>query len=196
MVFVPTAKAPPKAGAKELSNNSLNLAYSGQHPCFGPNKFIQFCRQRGDEYGMSRKALPRKQAKVDAGHQCFSVVAQARAKILQRLISPRAIFKWKNLIEAVFRPLMARWILGLTRFSACLLRRLGLTQAKLEESTTCTPSCYGTNLTFAKLTCGLQRSHNLWKFQSPRIEWHHLDALVSSCPGRHRRGITLLHLTK
>ena len=43
IVFVPTAKAPPKAGAKEVSYNSLNLAYSGQHPCFGPNWFIQFC---------------------------------------------------------------------------------------------------------------------------------------------------------
>ena len=39
MVFVPTAKAHPKAGAKELSYSSLNLAYSGQHPCFGPNWF-------------------------------------------------------------------------------------------------------------------------------------------------------------
>ena len=37
IVFVPAAKAPPKAGAKELSYNSLNLAYSGQHPCFWPN---------------------------------------------------------------------------------------------------------------------------------------------------------------
>ena len=43
MVFVPAAKAAPKAGAKELSYNSLNLACSGQHPCFGPNWFIQFC---------------------------------------------------------------------------------------------------------------------------------------------------------
>ena len=83
--------------------------------------------------------------------------------------------------------LMARWILGLTRFSACLLWRLGLTQAKLEESTSCTPSCYGTNLTFAMLTRGLQRSHNLRKFQSLRIEWHDLDALVLSCPGRAQR---------
>ena len=39
----------------------------------------------GDEYGMPRKALPRKQAMVDTGHPCFSVVAQARAKILPRL---------------------------------------------------------------------------------------------------------------
>ena len=42
-VFVPTAKAPPKAGAKELSYSSLNLACSGQHPRFGPNWFVQFC---------------------------------------------------------------------------------------------------------------------------------------------------------
>ena len=37
MVFVPLAQACPKAGANELSYNSLNLAYSGQHPCFQPN---------------------------------------------------------------------------------------------------------------------------------------------------------------
>ena len=37
------AQAPPDVGAKELSYKSLNLAYSGQHPCFGPNWFIQFC---------------------------------------------------------------------------------------------------------------------------------------------------------
>ena len=53
MVFVPTAKAPPKAGASALSYNSLNLSlnlsmkdntyYSGQHPCFGPSWFIQLC---------------------------------------------------------------------------------------------------------------------------------------------------------
>ena len=39
----------------------------------------------GDEYGMPRKALPRKQAKVDTGHQYFSVVAQGWAKIHPRL---------------------------------------------------------------------------------------------------------------
>ena len=48
-VWINAAKAPPKAGAKELSYNSLNLSmkdnayYSGQHPCFGPNWFVQFC---------------------------------------------------------------------------------------------------------------------------------------------------------
>ena len=88
---------PPKAGAKKLSYNSLNLAYSGQHPCFGPNWFIQFCHTwRWIRYaGMPRKSLPRKQAKVDTGHQCFSVVAQARAKILPRL--PQGSFQMKEL---------------------------------------------------------------------------------------------------
>ena len=38
---------------------------------------------------------------------------------------------------------MARRILGLTRLSAVLSWRLGLTHAKLEESTSCIPSCYG-----------------------------------------------------
>ena len=33
---------------------------------------------------MPRKTLPRKQAKIDTGHQCFSVVAQATAKIRPR----------------------------------------------------------------------------------------------------------------
>ena len=37
--------------------------------------------------------------------------------------------------------LMARRILGLTRLSAVLSWRLGLTHAKLEESTSCIPSC-------------------------------------------------------
>ena len=38
---------------------------------------------------------------------------------------------------------MARRILGLTRLSAVFSWRLGLTHAKLEESTSCIPSCYG-----------------------------------------------------
>ena len=54
MVFVPTAKAPPKAGAKELSYNSLNLAYSGQHPCFQPNWFIQFCIVEMNTVGLEK----------------------------------------------------------------------------------------------------------------------------------------------
>ena len=38
---------------------------------------------------------------------------------------------------------MARRLLGLTKFSAVLPWRLGLTHANLEESTSCTPSCHG-----------------------------------------------------
>ena len=75
IVFVPAAKAPPEVGAKELSYNSLNLAYSGQHPCFGPNWFIQFCHI-WREYAVPRKALPRKQANVDTGHQILPGLAQ------------------------------------------------------------------------------------------------------------------------
>ena len=44
-----------------------------------------------------------------------------------------------------------------------------------------------TKLTFAKLAPEVQWSHNFQKFQSPMIEQHHLDALVSSCGGRHLR---------
>ena len=73
-VFVPTAKAPPKAGAKELSYNSLNLAWKTT-PTIADSILVSdqtdlfsFATHR-DEYGMPRKALPRKQAKVDTGHQ-------------------------------------------------------------------------------------------------------------------------------
>ena len=48
--------------------------------------------------GLPRKAFPQKQAKVDTGHQCFSVVAQAMPADSPKA-SPMAIFKWKNLIE-------------------------------------------------------------------------------------------------
>ena len=63
----------------------------------------------GDEYGVPRKALPRKEAKVGTGHHCFSVVPQATAKICPRLIGPRAFFKWKNLIEQL--KLLLKWML-------------------------------------------------------------------------------------
>ena len=97
-MFVPTAKAPPKAGAKELSYNSLNLAYSGQHPCFGPNKFIQFCRQRGDEYGMPRKACTERGK--DTGHQILPGLTQGsfEKKELDRT-TIKLLLKWM-LIES------------------------------------------------------------------------------------------------
>ena len=48
--------------------------------------------------GLPRKAFPGKQAKVDTGHQCFSVVAQATPQDSHKA-RPRAILEWKNLIE-------------------------------------------------------------------------------------------------
>ena len=59
--------------------------------------------------GLPRKAFPGKQAKVDAGHQCFSVVAQATPQDSPKA-SPMAIFKWKNLIGQL-NPLL-EWMLN------------------------------------------------------------------------------------
>ena len=75
IVFVPAAKAPPKAGAHELSDKSLNLAYSGQHPVSDQTDLFSFATY-GDEYGVPRKALPRKEANVDTGHQILPGLAQ------------------------------------------------------------------------------------------------------------------------
>ena len=100
IVFVPAAKAPPKAGAKELSYNSLNLAYSGLAVSIlvsDQTDLFSFAT-RGDEYGMPRKALPRKQAKVDTGHQCFFCGCASNGQDSPKA-SPRVIFNWKNLIE-------------------------------------------------------------------------------------------------
>ena len=74
-MFVPAAKAPPKAGAHELSDKSLNLAYSGQHPVSDQADLFSFATY-GDEYGVPRKALPRKEANVDTGHQILPGLAQ------------------------------------------------------------------------------------------------------------------------
>ena len=57
--------------------------------------------------GLPRKAFPGKQAKVDTGHQCFSMVAQATPQDSPKA-SPMAIFKWKNLMEQL-NPLL-EWI--------------------------------------------------------------------------------------
>ena len=59
--------------------------------------------------GLPRKAFPGKQAKVDTGHQCFSVVAQATPQDSPKA-SPMAIFKWKNLIGQL-NPLL-EWMLN------------------------------------------------------------------------------------
>ena len=87
--------------------------------------------------------------------------------------------------------LMARRLLGLTRFSAVLPRRLGLTHANFEESTSCISSCYGPSWHLQSWLLRVQWSHNLQ---------NHLDALdpvVLSGLGRLRRGNTSisLHIT-
>ena len=85
MVFVPMAQAPPKAGAKELSYNSLNLIHEFTS-LFSPKVIVA---------GLPRKTFPRKQAFVD-----ISVFLSLRK---QRKIRPRlaqGLFsKWKFLIE-------------------------------------------------------------------------------------------------
>ena len=84
MVFVPMAQAPPKAGAKELL---YNLQYKFIH------KFIYILVSTNLLYvGLRRKAFSEKQAKIDTGHQCSSVVAQATPQDSPKA-SPMAIFK-------------------------------------------------------------------------------------------------------
>ena len=58
--------------------------------------------------GLPGKAFPGKQAKVDTGHQCFSVVAQATPQDSPKA-SPMAMFKWKNLIGQL-NPLLERML--------------------------------------------------------------------------------------
>ena len=55
MVFVPMAQAPPKAGDKELSYNSLNLIHEFRS-LFSPKVIFA---------GLLRKAFPQKHAFVD-----------------------------------------------------------------------------------------------------------------------------------
>ena len=78
-VFVPMAQAPPKAGAKDLSYNSLNLIHDFTS-LFSPKVIVA---------GLPRESFPH--AFVDSD----SVVAHQDSS----KASPRAILKWKNLIE-------------------------------------------------------------------------------------------------
>ena len=86
---------------------------------------------------------------------------------------------------------LARRIFGLTRFSTFLPWRLGLTHAKLEESTSRIASCYGPTWHLKSWLLRCNRSHNLQDLQWPRIQWHVLSGLL-----RHRRGITSIHVRK
>ena len=56
IVFVRTAKAPPKAGATELSYSSLNLSLKERLLVSDQTDLFSFATH-GDEYGMPRKAL-------------------------------------------------------------------------------------------------------------------------------------------
>ena len=71
MVFVPMAQAPLKAGAKELLY-SLNLIH----------EFTSLFSPKVISAGLPGKALPTEACLCR--HQCFSVVAQATAKIHPR----------------------------------------------------------------------------------------------------------------
>ena len=70
MVFVPMAQAPPKAGAKELY--SLNLTHEFRS-LFSPEVIFA---------GLLKENFPTEACLC--GHQCFSVVSQATAKIRPR----------------------------------------------------------------------------------------------------------------
>ena len=74
--------------------------YIHLHPCFSTNLLY---------VDLPRKAFSGKRAKVDTGHQCFSVVAQATPQDSPKA-SPMAIFKWKNLIGQL-NPLL-EWMLN------------------------------------------------------------------------------------
>ena len=71
-VFVPMAQAPCKVGAKELSYNSLNLIY----------EFTSLFSPKVTVAGLPRKNFPTEACLC--GQQCFSVFAQATAKIRPR----------------------------------------------------------------------------------------------------------------
>ena len=100
IMLVPAAKAPPKAGAKELSYNSLNVAYSGHpsgHPCFGPNWFTQFCHTwRWIRY--AQKSSPRETGKGRHWTPLFFCGCASNGQDSPKA-SPRVIFSWKNFIE-------------------------------------------------------------------------------------------------
>ena len=82
MVFVSMAQAPPKAGAKDMLYDTLIMIHEFTS-VFSTNLLY---------VGLPRKAFPGKQAKVDTGHQCFSVVAQGIPQDSPKA-SPTAIFK-------------------------------------------------------------------------------------------------------
>ena len=150
-----------------LAYNNLNLAYSGQHPCFGPNWFIHFYTY-GDEYG-----LPPTETSTCRHWTPVFIRRCARAKILQRLISPRAIFKWKNLIEQL--KLLLEWMLIASWRRPSMLSSMCHDVARLQfDSSAAKDSLCGTVMIYDGLNlrcldqCHRVRSHGKSSSQSWR----------------------------
>ena len=96
-LFVPMAQAPPKAGAKELSYNSLNLIHEFRS-LFSPKVIFA---------GLLRKAFPQKHAFVDMS--VFLWLRKQRPRFAQG--QPKGYFQMKELdrtAEAII-PMNEMW---------------------------------------------------------------------------------------
>ena len=82
-LFVPMAQAPPKAGARESSYNSLNLTHEFR-PLFSPKVIFT---------GLLRKAFPQKHAFVDMS--VFLWLRKQRSRFAQG--QPKGYFQMKEL---------------------------------------------------------------------------------------------------
>ena len=97
MVFVPMRQAPPKAGAKELSYNSLNLIHEFRS-LFSPKVIFA---------GLLRKAFPQKHAFMDISD--FLWLRKQRPRFAQG--QPKVYFQMKELdrtTDAIV-PMNERW---------------------------------------------------------------------------------------
>ena len=84
-LFVPMAQAPPRAGARKLSYNSLNLTH----------EFRSLLSPKVIFAGLLRKAFPQKHAFVDMS--VFLWLRKQRSRFAQG--QPKGYFQMKNLIE-------------------------------------------------------------------------------------------------
>ena len=91
--------------------------------------------------GLPRKAFPAKQAKVDTGHQCFSVVVQATPQD-----SPNGYFQMKELdrtIEPIAR-MNVEWKLEKAEFAEFNLPNVATLQFdSCGLNLTCLDQCHG-----------------------------------------------------
>ena len=104
MVFVPMAQAPPKAGAKDLLYSQSKFDPWVYILVFAEGNFCRFAWE----------SLP-----TEAGvcrHQCFSVVAQATAKIRPR---PKGYFQLKELYRTTkaYSQMNADWKVGKAQYA-------------------------------------------------------------------------------